>query len=322
LTGSKLKTKKVWTALEHQIFQRMKNLEILNKKILLMVSGGADSVAAFHVLSRLLPPENLIVFHFHHGRNENSEFRDQALGFVEQLSKSKGVLFVSEFLDVEPVKFNDLKKDEATLRKLRLKALKKVHGQCKTDVIVTGHHEMDLLETRLMRMIRGTGPQGLVAMKEFNGLYYRPFLQTSPQVLKEYLISQKQNWIEDPSNKDTRYFRNWLRQKWLPALEKKRPGSVHRWSQSLELLSQKTDQSLVQIPGSNTLSRAYYLSLTRDERALLLAKWFYSMNQTHYTQAHIQEIIKQLDKVQNVFTFYVAGLVFEVNAGQITVKPS
>ncbi len=322
---SKLKKKQTWTSLEHQIYSQLKALELLKKNFLLSVSGGADSMALFEVFSSLLPAEQLKVFYFHHGDNENSKHRNLALEFVQSRAQIKNIHF--EFVRLESLlpkedlqTFLSESFNESRMRKFRLQALGLILKKGESQVVATGHHEMDLLETRVLRMIRGTGPQGLPAMRPFNGLYYRPFLKLSPEELKSYLRAKKLSWLEDPSNLDVKYFRNWLRQKWLPQLELVRPGSIHRWSQSLELISQGTDQSSVLVPDGHALSRAYYLTLNQNERSLLLAKWLYKLNQTHYTQAHILEIIKQLDKSQNSFTFKIAGLVFVVNAQQIGLK--
>lgn len=96
------------------------------------------------------------------------------------------------------------------------------------EVVVTAQHQDDQAETLLLQLFRGAGPRGLAAMPENSALgrgrLLRPFLEISREAILAYARQYRLRWIEDPSNTDTRYDRNLLRQRIMPALQQHWPG--------------------------------------------------------------------------------------------------
>ena len=94
--------------------------------------------------------------------------------------------------------------------------------------MLLGHHEDDQAETILLQLLRGAGPTGLAAMPSEKscgkGQLLRPLLSCSRSLLKQFAMDQQLNWIEDESNADPRFDRNYLRHHVIPLLEKRWPS--------------------------------------------------------------------------------------------------
>ncbi len=263
--------------------------------------------------------------YFHHGKTAEKKqqlYRDRAALFCEKLCFELEVPFYR--LD-SPQRANS----EAGFRKLRYGALQNLQQKEGFSILALGHHQEDLLETRLLRLIRGTGKQGLTAMAVFKETLFRPFLDVSKLELIHYVKVQGLKPLADPSNESVDPLRNWLRKRWLPQLEKRQPGGAASLARSLALLASEGKTSvrpdLLSRPNSllgRALARDFWLSLGRVEQKRLLAQYLLDQKHRHFTQSHLEEICKRLDNPQKVFTFKVARLIWVVNAQQIEVQSS
>jgi tRNA(Ile)-lysidine synthase len=170
------------------------------------------------VLAELLPKERLVVAHFDHAvRPESAE----DARFVAETARG---LRIASVLARGP---GD-RADEAALRMLRWSFLETVARDHGADTIATAHHAGDQLETLLLRLLRGTGPRGLAGIRERDGLRWRPWLSVPPSAIDAFAKARGLRWREDATNADTRYARNALRHRVLPALfeESLRHGGV------------------------------------------------------------------------------------------------
>nr|BFD66789.1 hypothetical protein HAGR004_18110 [Bdellovibrio sp. HAGR004] len=306
--------------LDHHVWKLIKLHGLKDKKILVAVSGGTDSVALLRTLTKVHKKELLGVCYFHHGEDSNQEYRKEAQVFCEKLCKKLAV-------DFYPLKASQLAKSEAEYRDLRYEALERLKKEQGFEIVAAGHHRDDLLETRLMRLIRGTGAQGFTAMHVLRDGLFRPFLEISKRELKKYLREEKLRSFEDPSNESLDPLRNWVREDWLKALEKRSRGSTAALARSLETIAQEIENrpwgdllSQNEAYKSQGLQRAFYLTLSLFEQKRLLAQYLYSLGKKDFSQSHLEEIQKRLDKSQKVITFKVAGCQWEVNAEQIKVQ--
>jgi len=295
--------KKQWTDLHHQTLKLIKMYNFERSTFLLACSGGLDSVAGFYLLQDLQMKVELC--HVHHGGK--SKARNQALGFVEKLAIKESVTLHKFISPKELTRENEM-------REFRRQAWRSF---LKTHVVTLSHQKDDLLETRMMRLIRGTGPEGLLAMTTYQGYLFRPFLKCSKLELRNYLQSRKQDWVEDPSNQDPRYFRNFLRQKWFLQLEKQKPGSLARLSESLESLTQAPSNIEKCI---TELSVPQYFSMSEKEQIQALALLLKNNGYNQFGLSQLKEIQKQLDKEQKHHTFKCAGAQWVVNAQQISLE--
>lgn len=305
--------------LEHEVWKKIKEYELIQSQFVVSLSGGLDSVALLVLLKSAIG-EKLSAFYFHHGENENLDYRNQALVFNQNLCRQLDVDFYS-------AKNSDFVKSEAGLREKRYQALLDFKQEHSFDVIALGHHRDDLLETRLLRLIRGTGGQGLVAMKEWSMPYFRPLLEISKKQLREYLAFKGVEYIEDPSNQITDPLRNWLREAWLKPLARKQKGSIDSLARSLETISQElSSENEFQLLLKNNqvteigISRVFYLSLNTRDQLRLLAQYVLQQNLRDISQSQLREIQKRLDNSQNEYTFNVGHVLWVVNAQHVKVQ--
>lgn len=177
------------------------------KRYLLAVSGGLDSVCLFQLFKSLLPSQ-IAVAHFNHSLRGEASNADAA--HVQALCEKQGVDFK---IGVRP---QGGSKDEASLRDDRHRFLEQACFALKCDFIVTGHHLDDQLETILMRLLRGTGMDGLQGIAPQRGHWLRPLLSTSRAKLEALASENQWEFRTDESNQDPTYFRNRIRSQLVP----------------------------------------------------------------------------------------------------------
>lgn len=304
-----------WLDLEHQLWSVLKKERLLDKTMLVGFSGGVDSLAVVWALFRV-KKTGVAACYVHHGPGENKAYRDQAAAFCQEFCLQQGIPFHTRTQNAAVLK------SEAELREFRYDSLREVQLQTKSDLLVLAHHREDLLETRLLRLIRGTGPQGLGAMRTLQGSLFRPFLRLSKSELQDYLDMFSLRAFEDPSNKDLNPLRNWLRQEWLVALEKKQKGAVGSLARSLETLAEGLEENFLPegLFVGKFLSRPHYLSLSERQQRQALASYLLAQGKRDFSQAHLEEIQKRLDNSQKDLNFRVCGVYWMVNAQQIQVQ--
>lgn len=309
---------------EHEAIKHFKSIygTIENKDYYVSCSGGLDSVALFHLMSKIKPifNFNLKILHIHHGSSENgvdlqSVFRDQALNFCKDLAESHNI-------EIKTFKSTECLKSETECREFRKSVYDQILSQ-KARVFLA-HHKDDLFETLLMRLLRGTNLQGLAS--PFSDTLERPFLKLAHRgdILK-YQKTFKFRYLEDPSNVKTEHFRNWLRHDWLNEL-KNSPYGLEPFKKSLcqisEQLSeqvgefqnerQKIDLSLGADKESGKAKGFFkwsdFSGLTLVQKKSMISSLLLETLRTGYTHGQVLEIVKNLERNQNHISFSVAGL--------------
>jgi tRNA(Ile)-lysidine synthase len=183
------------------------------KSMTVALSGGVDSVVLLHLLQQLQKTQNftLKASHVHHGLSKNA---DKWVKFCEKLCTKLSVP-----LDIHYIKLPQKKSlgIEGEARQLRYEKLL----QTKTDLVVLAHHEDDQAETFLLQLIRGAGVKGLSSMAHFDEArrLWRPLLNASRIDIESYAKKYKLKWIEDESNQNIDFDRNFIRSKVLPILK-------------------------------------------------------------------------------------------------------
>jgi tRNA(Ile)-lysidine synthase len=319
--------KSIWQPFEHQLYHQLKNLSglIVDKTLTLMVSGGADSLALLVSFSRLKgrfsPPLKIDVVHFNHGVDGVSDqvrlFRMQSESFVVDRAEKLGL----EVQVLRNIEAGDMSEEEA--RNFRLNQVQNMVIENPNRIFAWGHHRDDLLETRFMRLMRGTGLQGLEAMKSFKAPHFRPWLNVSRTEIEEYLKSLSETWMRDPDRKN---LRSWLRDELFPQLESRQKGSLGALARSLEQLVSAQNQEIEQdneiFLADGSLSHPRFQCLGFDQQKQTLALYLYSLGRRDYTRGQIHEILKRLDKAEIRHTFNQMGLDWHVNAEQIRAQPA
>ncbi|ROS01031.1 tRNA(Ile)-lysidine synthase [Sinobacterium caligoides] len=195
------------------------------RRIWVAFSGGLDSAVLLHALScyvQTLPktarPE-LCAVHVNHGLSPNAMQWQQ---HCQEAAAALGITCVALSVVLE----NDGRGVEAEARHKRYSAIS--NQLIAGDLLVTGHHADDQVETVLFRLLRGSGPAGLAGMQRRVNIYgcevFRPLLSLPRQVLEEYANEYGLSWVEDESNEEQRYSRNYLRHSVVPTLASRWPG--------------------------------------------------------------------------------------------------
>ncbi|MGC4114671.1 MAG: tRNA lysidine(34) synthetase TilS [Myxococcales bacterium] len=200
--------------LEAQVASSLQSLELRGTKLLLAVSGGADSVAMLLALQRLAPQASLelVVATVDHGLRAGSA---KDCRFVARLAHKLGVR--CEIRDVEVGRAGGL---EAAARLARYRALEAVAREHGCDAIATAHTLEDQVETVILRLGRGTGTRGLRGILRRRGRVVRPMLDVSRSAVVAYLRSRRVVPHVDPTNASPAFDRNRVRAEVLPALER------------------------------------------------------------------------------------------------------
>lgn len=178
-------------------------------------SGGLDSTVLLHATSRLISDAGLglSALHVHHGLSRHADdWADSCRKFCGDLRIPISVLRVE-------VPTRSGEGIEAAARRLRHKAL----ADQPAHWIFLAHHADDQAETVLHNLLRGTGVRGAAAMPESRGRVLRPLLGLGRNDLVEYARNHQLTWIEDESNADLRYTRNFLRREIIPAMASRFP---------------------------------------------------------------------------------------------------
>lgn len=205
-----------------------------NDRLLVTVSGGADSVAMLVALNRL--KADVVAAHCNfHLRGEESD-RDQH--FVENLCARLGVENKIIHFDVEAYRKANGGSIEMACRELRYEWFYKLKDDLKCGRILTAHHADDNIETMLLNMMRGCGLEGAKGMVADNGIIMRPMLKLHRTEIETYLRTLGQDWIVDSTNLDAEPDRNFIRLEVLPLLEKRFPGVAQRLSRTQQNLQE------------------------------------------------------------------------------------
>ncbi|WP_263264069.1 tRNA lysidine(34) synthetase TilS [Pseudomonas sp. RIT-PI-S] len=212
------------------------------------LSGGLDSSVLLHALATLgrehsLPP--LRAIHVHHGLQSAA---DAWPAHCERLCQSLGVPLQVMRVHVEP-----LASIEQAARNARYSAFA---AELRAgELLLIGQHRDDQAETLLLRLMRGAGLRGAAGMPEARplgqGTLARPLLELGRDALLEYARDVGLQWIEDPSNADSRHARNYLRHEVLPQLQARWPAasanlarSAGHFAEALALLEQLATDDL------------------------------------------------------------------------------
>ncbi|WP_195663821.1 tRNA lysidine(34) synthetase TilS [Bacteroides congonensis] len=189
-------------------------------KILIALSGGADSVALLCILHAAGYPCEAAHCNFHL-RGEESNRDEQ---FVRQLCKKYGIHLHTIDFDTTRYAAEKHISIEMAARELRYNWFEEIRNQCRADVVAVAHHQDDSVETILLNLIRGTGITGLLGIRPRNGVIVRPLLCINREEIMRYLQSIGQDYVTDSTNLEDEYTRNKIRLNLLPLMQTINPS--------------------------------------------------------------------------------------------------
>jgi len=203
-------------------------------QILVALSGGLDSTVLLHLLATAVPAERLCAVHVHHGLSANADCWQAS---VEDYCQSLGVRLHSAAVEVTATGEGV----EAAARSARYQIFEELLQQ--GGLLMLGHHADDQVETLLYQLLRGSGARGLSGMPVQRplgcGHLIRPLLWAGRDQLEVYARAQKLDWVEDESNTQDKFDRNYLRKHVVPAIAQRWPN----YRQSLQLSAEHSTEA-------------------------------------------------------------------------------
>lgn len=199
---------------------KQENLFCPTDKILVTLSGGADSVALIHLLLEMGYRCEAAHCNFHL-RGEESD-RDER--FVDKLCQKLNIpLHIRHFNTNEEAEKLHISIEMAA-RQLRYTWFEELRLRIDADVIATAHHKDDSVETFLLNLIRGTGINGLLGIHSKNGCIVRPLLCVNRNEIEYYLNKKNQLYVTDSTNLQDEFTRNKIRLNIIPLLQEINPS--------------------------------------------------------------------------------------------------
>lgn len=271
-----------------------------SQHIYIAYSGGIDS----HVLLHLFASEEqlktkITAVYINHGLQEAAEAWGK---HCETVCENLGVRFLS--LVVNAVAEPGQSPEEAA-RDARYAALKPLLG--KDDVLLLAQHREDQLETVLLQLFRGSGLKGLSGMPEIvgfgKGKLLRPLLGVSKADIIEYANHYGLSWIEDPSNRQSDFDRNFLRNDIIPLLKQRWPSldltvcrSAKHCAESQGLIDAVANDLFQAVIDStdNALCLDKLKAFSESEQQLVLRQWFRFFGLKMPSQVVVQRILAQI----------------------------
>jgi tRNA(Ile)-lysidine synthase len=267
-------------------------------------SGGLDSSVLLHALAAVRPVAELRAVHINHGLH--AQAKDWAQHCAERCR------FYTIPLQILSVQAHPApgESPEAAARQARYRAINTLlqPGDC----LLTAHHQDDQAETLLIQLLRGAGPAGLAAMPALaaitemgdNTLHVRPLLSFSRRALHDYARAENLSWVEDHSNADDRYDRNFLRQNILPVLHERWPAAAktlaraaQHQAQAAELMEALAAMDYEHTAGNSryTLTVSALKRLPSARRGNVLRHWLSRNNVLPPSTAVLEQMLLMLE---------------------------
>ncbi|OLD61051.1 MAG: tRNA lysidine(34) synthetase TilS, partial [Armatimonadetes bacterium 13_1_40CM_3_65_7] len=194
--------------------------------VVVAVSGGADSVALLHLLADLRHEYALVlrVAHLNHRLRPDAGADAE---FVRQTATNLAIPITVEEVDVSARAAAQKRSLEDAGRQARYEFFARVAGMTGAGCIATAHTQDDQVETVAMRLLQGAAWETLAGIPTSRRLgeatVVRPLIETTRAEILRYLQDRRATWRDDPTNRDQRFLRNWVRLTWLPVLEARHP---------------------------------------------------------------------------------------------------
>lgn len=266
-------------------------------KLLIAVSGGLDSAVLCHLCQKA--GYHFAIAHCNFKLRGAESTRDEA--FVTTLAKQYAVpIFCTQF-DTANYATTHKKSIQVAARELRYNYFDTLVQEHKFDCILTAHHANDNVETVLMNFFKGTGINGLTGIAATQKKLIRPLLFATRSQIENYATENDIAYVEDSSNNKNDYTRNFLRNDWLPAIEKIYPqasvniiNNINRFTDVAYLYNEsiaKIKKSLLEYKGNEVHIPILKLAKTKPLPTIL-----YEIIQAYnFAPAQVPEVQKLFD---------------------------
>lgn len=205
-----------------------------DKKLLIAISGGLDSVVLTHLFSAL--NYTIALAHCNFKLREIASDLDEE--FVIKLSEQTSNQIFKTIFETEKYAKENKTSTQIAARELRYTWFQKIITDNNFDFVLTAHHADDNLETFLINLTRGSGLDGFTGIPEINGNIIRPLLPFSRAEIMKYAKENKIEWREDASNAATKYVRNKIRHQIIPVLKEINPSLLTSFQKTVDHLKE------------------------------------------------------------------------------------
>ncbi|MEQ1669175.1 MAG: tRNA lysidine(34) synthetase TilS, partial [Sulfuriferula sp.] len=246
-------------------------------------------------------PFTLSAIHVHHGISLHA---DDWLAFCQQCCNQLDVAFTGQHAHLDHHAASGL---EAEARAARYQ----LYAQQPADFIALAHHRDDQAETVMLQLLRGAGAKGLAAMAKYRAqpdqpTYLRPLLDVDRSDIVAWAQAHQLSWVEDDSNSNTHYARNFLRHDFLPILNQRYPAwratiarSAANLAEAAELLDELAVMDAQSAVQGNRLN-CQQLARLSPARGKNLLRHFFSLHHIRMpSQARLDEMLAQLTHTQH-----------------------
>jgi tRNA(Ile)-lysidine synthase len=271
------------------------------KIINIALSGGCDSMVLLHALNELKDELNFTIkaIHINHDISSNA---DKWQSFCGSECQKVKVNFDAKKINIKPEKHLGV---EGAARKLRYEAL----DELRDGMLATAHHQNDQAETLFLQLIRGSGLKGLASMPHYHEERntWKPLLNVNREIIKKYAKSNNVLFIEDESNLDIHYDRNFLRHEVFPVLSERFPHLVKTLARSVEHIAEglnltetiaKEDAKSFFSADLSRLSLMMIKELPRDRIINLIRWWLNKNNILMPSKKTIDSLYEQIIKIK------------------------
>lgn len=242
--------------------------ELIKKrdKVVVGISGGADSICLAHILWTLRDEFEIELYgvHINHGIRKETAKRDEEYA-KEFCTKYKIPFFCFE-ADIPEIARKEKLSEEEAGRKIRYECFERVLKEVQADKIAVAHHQNDQAETLLLHLSRGSGIWGLAGIRAKRDKIIRPLLAVTREEIEQYLSEHKICYEEDETNKEIIYARNRVRAEILPELEKINKRAVPHMAKTCERMQEAVDflQKIVKTESERLVEK------TEDSRSIFV----------------------------------------------------
>jgi len=264
-------------------------------------SGGRDSQVLLHAMAVLRGrySANLRAVHVNHGLQSDAGIWSR---HCEGYCGCQGIALTQVELKLERARGQSM---EAVAREARYRAIEEVMGV--GEILLTAHHQEDQAETVLLQLLRGSGPGGLAAMPTLAafgpGFLARPLLAFKRSQLAAYALESSLTWVEDSSNENTGFDRNYLRHRVMPLIVQRWPSmaatlsrSARHCAEAQHLIEEAAvrDCGLVATQKAGVLSAPALLGLPGPRRRAVLRHWFRQLGFPLPDTVHLDRISREV----------------------------
>ncbi len=266
------------------------------------------------ILSRE-PDLKLTVAHLDHGIREDSAKDSELVG---QASDTLGVHWVCHQANL------GRQTSEAKAREVRYNFLNKVKKDTNADGIITAHHQDDVIETALLNILRGTGRKGLTSLGS-NSAITRPLLKVPKSDLIAYANDRSLSWLEDSTNADENYLRNYIRHNYVAKLDPKSRQELLSIISNMQSTNTELDNLLAKYlkdqSVSGSIDRDWFNHLPHNVAREVLASWLRFNDVRTFDSKTLERLVVAAKTGQTGKTFpVVSGYNMKVNKANLALS--